>query len=71
MELRIIYIGIWGDKCDEGLSQISKNIYSHFNKKYEVKFVNTFDCLNFNTIKVLLNFKPHIIGITSVSQNYN
>ncbi|PQP33250.1 hypothetical protein C6A36_00190 [Desulfobacteraceae bacterium SEEP-SAG10] len=61
MRLKILYIGTFSARSDEGLSQISKKYYSHFNQKYEVKYFNTFDVIKPSSIKKILKFRPDII----------
>ncbi len=61
MRLKILYIGTFGAKSDEGLSQISKQYYSHFNNSHEVRYLNTFEAIKPSSIKNILKFRPHII----------
>lgn len=61
MRLKILYIGTFGAKSDEGLSQISKQYYSHFNNSHEVRYLNTFEVINPSSMKSILKFRPDII----------
>lgn len=61
MRLKILYIGTFGAKSDEGLSQISKQYYSHFNNSHEVRYLNTFEAIKPSSIKNILKFGPDII----------
>ena len=61
MRLKILYIGDFTGKGDEGLTQISKKFYSHFKNIYEVKYFNAFEIKKFSSIKTILKFKPNII----------
>jgi len=61
MRLKVLYIGAFSGKGDEGLTQISKKFYSYFSNKYEVKYFNTFEIRKISSIKSILKFKPNII----------
>lgn len=61
MRLKILYIGTFGDRSDEGLSQISKQYYSHFNNNHDVKCINTFEAINPSSLKKTIEFRPDII----------
>ena len=61
MRLKILYIGCFSTKSDEGLSQISKQYYSHFNNSHEVRYLNTFEVIKPSSIKNILKFRPDII----------
>ena len=61
MKLKVLYIGDFTGKGDEGLTQLSQRFFSHFNNKYEVKYFNTFEIKKFSSIKTILKFKPNII----------
>jgi len=60
-KIRIIFIGDFTGKGDEGLSQISKKISELVNDCYNVKNINTKDIFHIVTIVEIIKFKPDII----------
>lgn len=63
--VRILYIGVFKKKSDEGLSQISQRLFTYFALNGNAMSLNTSDVLRISSVKKVVKFEPHIIHYTS------
>jgi len=63
--MRIVYIGNFKGKDDEGFTKISMMFYNFFSKKNYVLKFNTNECLRYKTFLKIFRFNPDIIHYLS------
>jgi len=61
MKGKILYIGTFNNKKDEGLSQTSLQFKNYFTSRYNLLTINTRYILKFSVLKSIIQFKPDII----------
>lgn len=61
MKLKILLIGSFTGREDEGFSHLSNRFQLYFSKYYDIKCLNTYDAIKPYSIQSIFQFKPDII----------
>jgi len=65
MNLRIVLLGNFEGRGDEGFRNISQSFRLHFSFRYQVLTFNTTQALKINVIQEIISFRPHILHYLS------